>query len=271
VKPLDQQLADQQHECAQLRSENARLISLLEKHGIAHSVEPPPPTPPATPPRANSHLSTEQKIALFRKLFRGRTDVYPVRWEKKDGSKAGYAPACGNERKVNLCDKKRVKCSECGNRLLLPLADQVIYDHLAGEHVVGVYPLLTDDTCHFLAADFDEADWRDDAKAFTVSCHELDVPVAIEISRSGAGAHAWIFFSSAVSARDARRLGSAIISHTPSRQAKRTYRSPIPPAYPIPFPDMYRPTAALLGCLAVNPTGSTPLSWTGPPVLSVAA
>ncbi len=217
MKPLDQQLADQQHECAQLRSENARLISLLEKHGIAHSVEPPPPAPPATPPRANSHLSTEQKIGLFRKLFRGRTDVYPVRWEKKDGSKAGYAPACGNEWKAGLCDKKRVKCSDCGNRLLLPLADQVIYDHLAGEHVVGVYPLLTDDTCHFLAADFDEADWRDDAKAFAVSCHELSVPVAIEISRSGAGAHAWIFFSSAVSARDARRLGSAIISHTCAR------------------------------------------------------
>lgn len=217
MKSLDKQLADQQRECAQLRSENARLISLLEKHSIAHSVDPPPPALPATPPRANSHLSTEQKIALFRKLFRGRTDVYPIRWEKKDGSKAGYTPACGNEWKVSLCDKKRVKCSECGNRLLLPLTDQVIYDHLAGEHVVGVYPLLADDTCHFLAADFDEADWREDAKAFVVSCHELDVPVAIEISRSGAGAHAWIFFSSAASARDARRLGSSIISHTCAR------------------------------------------------------
>lgn len=143
---------------------------------------------------------------------RGRTDVYPVRWENKDGSKSGYTLACGNEWRVGLCDKKRVKCSECGNRLLPPLADRVIYDHLAGEHVVGVYPLLTDDTCHFLAADFDESDWRDDAKAFAVSCHELGVPIAIEISRSGAGAHAWIFFSSAVPARDARRLGSAIIS-----------------------------------------------------------
>lgn len=217
MKSLDIQLADQQQECAQLRSENARLISLLEKHGIAHSVEPPPPIPPATPPRANSHLSTEQKLALFRKLFRGRTDIYPKRWEKKDGSMAGYAPACGNEWKVSLCDKKRVKCSECGNRLLLPLTDQVLYDHLAGEHVVGVYPLLADDTCHFLAVDFDESDWREDVKAFAVSCHELGVPVATEISRSGAGAHAWIFFSSAVSARDARRLGSAIISHTCAR------------------------------------------------------
>ncbi|MDA8254053.1 MAG: DEAD/DEAH box helicase family protein [Betaproteobacteria bacterium] len=214
---LDQQLVDQQQECARLRSENARLIFLLEKHGIAHTVEPSPPAPSASPPRVSANLSTEQKVTLFRRLFRGRTDVYPVRWKNKDGSKSGYTPACGNEWEVGLCDKKQVKCSECGNRLLLPLADQVIYDHLAGKHVVGVYPLLADDTCHFLAADFDEADWCDDAKAFAVSCHELGVPVAIEISRSGAGAHAWIFFSSAVSARDARRLGSAIISHTCAR------------------------------------------------------
>ena len=200
-----------------MRSENARLIFLLEKHGIAHTVEPSPPAPSASPPRVSANLSTEQKVTLFRRLFRGRTDVYPVRWKNKDGSKSGYTPACGNEWEVGLCDKKQVKCSECGNRLLLPLADQVIYDHLAGKHVVGVYPLLADDTCHFLAADFDEADWCDDAKAFAVSCHELGVPVAIEISRSGAGAHAWIFFSSAVSARDARRLGSAIISHTCAR------------------------------------------------------
>lgn len=217
MKSLDKRLADLQQKCAQLRSENARLISLLEKYGIAHSVESPLSAPSAALPRANSHFSTEQKIALFRKLFRGRTDVYPKRWEKKDGSNAGYAPACGNEWKTNLCDKKRVKCSECGNRLLLPLTDQVIYDHLAGEHVVGVYPLLADDNCYFLAVDFDESDWREDAKAFAVSCRELGVPAAIEISRSGAGSHAWIFFSSAVSARDARRLGSAIISHTCTR------------------------------------------------------
>lgn len=217
LRTFDQQLADKQQECAQLCAENARLIALLEKHGIAHSVELLVPEPPETPAGSNLNLSAEEKIALFRRLFRGRTDVYPVRWVNKDGTRSGYTPACGNEWKTGLCDKKRVKCSECGNRLLLPLTDSVIYGHLAGEHVVGVYPLLSDDTCHFLAADFDEADWREDAKAFAVSCHELGVPVAIEISRSGAGAHAWIFFSSAVPARDARRLGSAIISHTCAR------------------------------------------------------
>ncbi len=98
-----------------------------------------------------------------------------------------------------------------------PLSDVVIYKHLAGDHTVGVYPLLTDDTCHFVAVDFDEAEWKEDVKAFVHSCDELAVPVALEISRSGNGAHAWIFFAGRVSARDARRLGTAIISHTCAR------------------------------------------------------
>ena len=156
-------------------------------------------------------------MALFRRLFRGRTDVYPIRWESKTTGKSGYAPACGNEWLAGVCEKPRIKCGECNNRLLIPLSDQVIYEHLAGKRTVGVYPLLTDDTCHFLAADFDEAEWREDANAFYQSCHELGVPVALEISRSGNGAHAWIFFSGTVSARDARRLGTAIISHTCAR------------------------------------------------------
>lgn len=91
----------------------------------------------------------------------------------------------------------------------------MIYDHLAGEHTVGVYPLLEDDTCYFLAVDFDEAEWRDDARSFIQSCEELGVPAALEISRSGNGAHAWVFFGNRVPARDARRLGTAIISQPP--------------------------------------------------------
>jgi hypothetical protein len=100
---------------------------------------------------------------------------------------------------------------------LLPVTDEVIYRHLAGAEVVGVYPLLGDDTCHFLAADFDEAEWRDDAIAFVQSCGALNIPVALEISRSGNGAHAWIFFDGKVPASDARRLGAAIISHACER------------------------------------------------------
>ncbi len=156
-------------------------------------------------------------MALFRSRFRGRTDVYPIRWESKTSGKAGYTPACANEWRAGICEKPRVKCGNCSNRLLIPLSDAVIYDHLAGKHTVGVYPLLEDDTCHFLAVDFDEAEWRDDARAFSQSCEELGVPAAMEVSRSGNGAHVWVFFANRVSARDARRLGTAVISHACSR------------------------------------------------------
>ena len=200
---------------AALKAENARLIGLLEAHGIEWRAPPAVDTPPATTGRSN--LSAEEKVSLFRRLFRGRTDVYPVRWESKTTGKSGYAPACSNEWRAGVCEKPRIKCGDCGNRLLKPLSDSVLYDHLAGKHTVGVYPLLEDDTCHFLAVDFDEAEWREDARAFALACHELGVPAALEISRSGQGAHAWIFFASKVSARDARRLGTAIISHTCAR------------------------------------------------------
>lgn len=202
---------------ADLQAENARLIALLESHNIAWRLQPEPP------PKVNqiepelSALSTAAKVALFRRLFRGRTDVYPVRWESKTTGKSGYAPACANEWRPGVCHKPRIKCSDCGVRQLSALSDAVIYSHLSGEHTIGVYPLLADDSCYFLAVDFDEADWKEDAQAFIQSCSELGIPAALEISRSGNGAHAWIFFATNVSARDARRLGTAIISHTCSR------------------------------------------------------
>ncbi len=204
-----------------LQAENARLTALLDAHGIAWrspSVPSPISSPPSTLPTPEpSRFSTGEKVALFRKLFRGRTDVYPIRWEGKNSGKSGYSPACANEWRPGVCQKPRIKCGDCGQRLLISLSDAVIYDHLAGVHTVGVYPLMEDDTCHFLAADFDEADWQDDAKAFMLSCEELGVPAALEISRSGRGAHAWVFFASRISARDARQLGAAIISHTCAR------------------------------------------------------
>jgi superfamily II DNA or RNA helicase len=204
-------MADGGDELTRLRAENARLTGLLDVHGIAwHRPESEPAQRAAVP------LTTDEKVALFRRLFRGRTDVYPVRWESQVG-KTGYSPACANEWRAGICQKPRIKCSDCGHRLLLPLANQTIYDHLAGRHTVGVYPLLADDSCHFLAVDFDDADWRSDAGAFIQSCRDLGVPAALEISRSGNGAHAWVFFSAKIAARDARRLGTALISHTCAR------------------------------------------------------
>jgi hypothetical protein len=138
--------AELRKECERLRAENARLVSLLEKHG--NPWEPAHPTTilretPARYPCEEQHLHMEpaEKVALFRRLFRGRTDVYPLRWESVKG-RSGYSPACGNEWRPGICHKPRVKCGECDQRLLLPVTDQVIYDHLAGQHTVGVYPLL---------------------------------------------------------------------------------------------------------------------------------
>jgi len=200
---------------AALQAENDRLAALLDSHGIQWR-QSALPQPAVREPESTS-LSTEEKVALFRRLFRGRVDVYPVRWESKTSGKSGYAPACGNEWRPGICEKPRIKCGDCCHRLMLPVSDDVIFGHLAGKHTVGIYPLLQDDTCHLLAVDFDEAEWREDSRAFARSCEELGVPVALEISRSGKGAHAWVFFASPVSARDARRLGTAIITHTCAR------------------------------------------------------
>lgn len=208
-------------ECERLRAENARLVTLLEWHGIPWKPAQPaavlhekPVSYPCKMQRR--HMEPSQKVALFRSLFRGRTDVYPLRWESAKG-KAGYSPACSNEWKPGICNKPRIKCGDCDHRLLLPVTDHVIYNHLTGQHTVGVYPLLLDDTCLFVATDFDEADWREDARAFMESCRELNVPAALELSRSGKGAHVWIFFAEPVAAREARQLGTALISHTCTR------------------------------------------------------
>lgn len=207
-------MSEKEDELTVLRAENARLVNLLALHGIEWKKSEVLPEQKAS--ADTSRFSTEEKVALFRRLFRGRTDVYPIRWQSKSG-KSGYSPACQNEWKPGVCEKPRIKCSDCGNRLLVPVSDQATYGHLIGQHTIGVYPLLTDDTCYFLAVDFDESEWREDVRAFELSCHELSVPAALEISRSGQGTHVWIFFDSPVMARDARRLGSAIISHACAR------------------------------------------------------
>jgi superfamily II DNA or RNA helicase len=200
-----------------LRRENARLIGLLEAHGIAWRSDEPAPTETAPIAKAaptNGPSSTQKKVALFRRLFRGRDDVYALRWQSSNSGRSGYGPACANEWRPGLCEKPRISCRDCNHRELLPLSDAAIYGHLAGEHTIGLYPLLENDHCHLLAVDFDERDWRDDARAFLRSCRQLAVPAALEISRSSEGAHVWVFFEEAVPAREARQLGAALISHT---------------------------------------------------------
>lgn len=162
----------------------------------------------------------DAKIALFRSLFRARDDVYARRFENRKTGKSGYAPACANEWVRGICEKPRIKCAVCPHRRFLPMNDEVIRWHLRGrdpdDHnfVAGVYPMLRDETCLFLAVDFDKADWRADAKAFLETCRCANLPAALERSRSGRGGHVWLFFDEAIPAALARRLGSYLLTET---------------------------------------------------------
>jgi len=182
----------------------------------------------AKPPPAKNGVtqksSSAEKIALFRSLFHGREDVYPVRFESKKTGRSGYQPACANEWARGLCEKPKIKCADCPNRCFLPVTDEVVRWHLSGkddrcrDFVMGVYPMLQDECCFFLAVDFDRQDWRDDAAAFQQTCRGLDLPAALERSRSGNGAHVWLFFENALPARLARNLGSYLLTETMERR-----------------------------------------------------
>ncbi len=216
---LQRQLLEAREKCDLLREENARLKELL---GLEQDKKNPLTTLTLSEPLVpflaqtgviHNESSREVKIALFRSLFRGREDVYPVRWERKDG-RSGYSPACVLEWKKPLCGKPAVKCGNCRHRKLLPVTDEVIHHHLIGKHIIGVYPMLPDETCWFLAVDFDRKTWQEDARAFLATCHKMAIPAALERSRSGKGGHVWLFFKSPVPASLARKLGCAILTRT---------------------------------------------------------
>ncbi|ARU59581.1 type III restriction protein res subunit [Oleiphilus messinensis] len=169
-------------------------------------------------------LSLEQKVALFSSLFKGRTDIFSLRWENKQG-RSGYSVACANEWKQGICNKPRIKCGDCSHRIFVPIDYSVIYDHLAGKHTVGLYPLLPDDDCWFLAVDFDKTDWQPSVLAFRQTCVDFSLPFIVERSRSGNGAHVWIFFEETVPASDARRLGFALLDKAMEKHAGLSFES----------------------------------------------
>ena len=168
-------------------------------------------------PAVTRSSSVAEKISLFRSLFKGREDVYARRWYSKKSGKSGYRPVCLNEWRSRLCDKSRVKCSECKNRLFAPLDDETLYRHLSGqdEHaadVVGIYPVTNDDGCYFLAFDFDGKNWQSEVGAVRAVCDAHKIPALYERSRSGQGGHVWLFFEEKVKAAQARRLGACILN-----------------------------------------------------------
>lgn len=203
-------------EVQRLRGESVRLRRLLQEHGIELPVVQSPngiPVTTSTQPSAHTPvLKAEQRIALFQSLFHGRDDVYALRWENADG-RSGYMPKADRDWKAYLRakDQDRKKVDRL-TRKFRPLTDEVVRGHLVGDHTIGIYPLLQDETCWFLAVDFDKKTWQKDATAFLAVCCELSVPAALERSRSGNGGHVWIFFDRAIPATTARKLGCAILT-----------------------------------------------------------
>jgi len=142
----------------------------------------------------NNEFPLSEKVRFFRSLFRGWEDVFARLWWSRKSQRVGYSPVCRHEWNPVYCGKPRVKCGNCPNQEYISITDEIIQDHLEGRHTIGIYPLLLDETCHFLAADFDKQSWMEDAAAFLETCHQMEIPAVVERSRSGNGAHVWIFF-----------------------------------------------------------------------------
>ncbi len=206
---VQQRLDEAQSELGRLRAENERLRALLE---LAQGTRAIIDAGKGDAPRPSLHLDSgaaaAEKVALIRSLFRGRDNVYALRWENARTGKSGYAPATAGG------------WTKSGPKTYLPLTDDAVVRHLRGRESIGIYPLLEDDTCWFLACDFDGQTWQLDALALLAACAEREVPAALERSRSGAGCHVWIFFSVPVAAGSARRLGALLLGEAMARRAE---------------------------------------------------
>ncbi|WP_312699205.1 TOTE conflict system archaeo-eukaryotic primase domain-containing protein [Sedimentibacter sp.] len=161
------------------------------------------------------YSSAKDKINLFMSLFRGREDVYAKRWYNKEG-KIGYSPVCLNEWINGICNKPQVKCSNCANKNYAIFDEVTIDSHLRGKTVVGIYPMLPDETCYFLAMDFDDDGWQADINALRNICTEKNIPTAVERSQSGNGAHAWFFYKERISVIKARKFGTLLLTYAMS-------------------------------------------------------
>ena len=226
----DRLLAETEGELAKLNIRRAELLTQIaalqqEKAAFLQTLEAPLQS--AGLPLVTNQSSQEAKIVLFRSLFRGREDVYPKRFESLKTGKKGYQPVCRNEWVSGICEKPKIRCDDCAHRQLVPITDDVVRNHLLGmdpqassgrDFTIGVYPMPHDETCWFLAADFDKASWHQDAKAFLETCKLFDVPAALERSRSGNGGHTWIFFSEPVPAALARKMGAFLLTQTMERR-----------------------------------------------------
>ena len=220
-----------------LHKENEVLKSLLKIHGVEYEtrmkedMNKPIYSLVSVP---TITLSIDERLRLFQSLFKGREDVFARRWFSKTTGKSGYQPVCINEWKQGICDKKKYRCVICPNRNFAPLTTQDMYRHLEGKDkyccdVVGLYAIMQDNNCAFLCADFDDKNckygYKEDVLAYVGVCREWLIPYAIERSRSGNGAHVWIFFEAPLPASKARRLGNAILTEAMTRNGQMSFNS----------------------------------------------
>jgi hypothetical protein len=220
----------------------------------------------------HSTLQLRRRSSCSGPFFRGREDVYPRRFESRKTGRAGYQPACGNEWVRGVCEKPKIKCSECLHQRFLAVTDDVIRWHLSGKDpygnafVAGVYPLLADETCWFLAIDLDKEDWQQDVRAVRDTCERIGLSVVVERSRSGNGAHVWMFFEGPIPARLARNLGSHVLTETMESRPDlglRSYDRLFPNQDTLPIrASMHSPrccTKRLRVCVDTKPATTSPI------------
>lgn len=177
-----------------LEEENRRMKSLLAKHGISFEVSAHDSKLAASKSSKSTaslvSLSLQEKVALFQSIFKGREEVFAKRWYSETTKKSGYQPVCEREWNREFRNKRKYKCADCPNRQFAPLSYSYVYNHLAGkdEHgrdVIGLYPILKDNTCHFLCADFDdnscEHGFQNDVLAFVKVCKHGVFPIILSI------------------------------------------------------------------------------------------
>lgn len=221
----DEEIAQIRQRLAALESENAGLHARLRELCTSDSKKDVVALEDVAKGRkiATRDSPAAEKVALFRSLFRGREDIFPRRWSNTKSGRSGYAPVCDNEWVPDVCGKPKIKCGECPNCRFVPVNDDAIRWHLQGEgpdgrdYTLGIYPLLTDETCWFLAVDFDKHTWQRDAAGFMETCRRKGVPAVLERSRSGNGGHVWMFFTEPVPAAQARKLAAHILTETMER------------------------------------------------------
>ena len=219
---IDRLIATAQSELKDLEVKRAELLAKISSLKARRSQLLTGHCSPIGIPSVTGLSPEKEKIALFRSLFQGREDVFPRRFESAKTGKSGYQPCCRKEWIKGLCRKPKIKCHDCESRDFVPVSDEVIKSHLLGrdismkrskrDYTIGVYPLLPDETCWFLAVDFDKEGWLDDVSVYLYACRIYKVPAVLERSRSGNGGHVWIFFSEPIPAGLARQLGAFILT-----------------------------------------------------------